>query len=72
MFYVTKAPANFEAIVKGGGWLPTGHGVFAEKIIFSEDGKSYKSTITYAAFDQAGKPVEGGGEGEGIGVRMGF
>jgi hypothetical protein len=71
-FYVTKAPGTFEDIAKGGGWSPTGHGVFTEKITLSEDGKSYKSTITYAAFDQTGKPVEGGGEGNGAGVRMGF
>jgi hypothetical protein len=43
-----------------------------EKITVSGDGKSYKSTITYVAFDQAGKPVDGGGDGVGVGTRMGF
>jgi len=71
-FYVTKAPGTFEDIAKGGGWLPNGHGVLTEKFALSEDGRSYKSTIVYAAFDQAGKPVEGGGEGAGEGSRMGL
>jgi hypothetical protein len=71
-FYVTKAPVAFDDIAKGGGWAPDGHGVFTEKISLSEDGKSYKSTILYAAFDKDGKPVDGGGEGTGVGVRMGF
>jgi hypothetical protein len=71
-FYVTKAPAAFDEIAKGGGWLPAGIGVFTEKITLSDDGKSYKAAITYAAFDQLGKPAEGGGEATGSGTRMGF
>jgi hypothetical protein len=71
-FYVTKPPATFEDIAKGGGFLPNGHGVLTEKFTLSDDGKSYKSTIVFAAFDQAGKPVEGGGEGTGEGTRMGL
>lgn len=71
-FYMTKAPGTFDDIAKGGGWSPAGRGVLTEKITLSDDGKSFKSTITYAAFDQAGNPVEGGGEGTGEGVRMGF
>src|SRR6266498_3730023 len=71
-FYITKAPESFADIAKGGGWSPTGRGVFAEKITLSDDGRSYKSTIVYTAFDQAGKPVEGGGEGTGAGARIGF
>ena len=31
-FYVTKAPAAFEEIAKGGGWGPAGRGVFVERI----------------------------------------
>lgn len=72
LFFVTKSPGTFEDIAKGGGWSPSGYGVLSEKITLSEDSKSYKSTITYAAFDQAGKPVDGGGEGIGTGARMGF
>lgn len=71
-FYATKAPGTFEDIAKGGGWSPSGHGILSETITVSDDGKSYKSTITYAAFDQAGKPVDGGGEGIGTATRMGF
>lgn len=71
-FYITKAPASFDDIAKGGGWSPNGHGVFTETIALSDDGQSYKSTIIYTVFDQAGKPVEGGGEGAGAGVRIGF
>jgi hypothetical protein len=71
-FYATKAPGAFEDIAKGGGWSPSGHGVLSERITLSDDGKSYKSTITYVAFDQTGKPVDGGGEGIGVGTRMGF
>ena len=72
VFYVTKAPGTIEDIAKGGGWSPSGSGVLSEKITLSDDGKSYKSTITYAAFDQTGKPVDGGGEGVGAATRMGF
>ncbi len=71
-FYVTKAPAAFDDIVKGGGWAPDGHGEFTEKIQLSKDGKSYTSTVLYAAFDKDGKPADGGGQGTGAGVRMGF
>ena len=71
-FYVTKPPGTFEDIAKGGGWSPAGHGDFTEKITLSDDGKSYKSTITYAAFDQTGELVEGGGDGDGEGTRIGF
>ena len=71
-FYITKPPGTFEDIAQGGGWSPSGRGVLTEKITLSDDGKSYKSTIIYAAFGQTGKPVEGGGEGSGSGARMGF
>ncbi|MGC1817043.1 MAG: hypothetical protein WA900_05250 [Casimicrobiaceae bacterium] len=71
-FYATRAPGTFEEIAKGGGWSPSGHGVLTERITLSGDGKSYRSTITYAAFDRTGKPVDGGGEGVGVATRMGF
>jgi hypothetical protein len=69
-FFVTKAPGAFEDITKGGGWMPAGHGVFTEKITLSEDGNSYTSTVKYDAFDQAGNPVEGGGQGTATGKRL--
>jgi hypothetical protein len=71
-FYVTKAPANFEEIAKGGGWGLAGRGVFVEKITLSEDGKSFTSKIKYDQFDTAGKPSEGGGEATGQGVKLAF
>jgi hypothetical protein len=71
-FYVTKAPAAFEEISKGGGWAPAGRGIFVERITLSADGKSFTSKIKYDQFDTAGKPAEGGGEAEGKGVRMTF
>jgi len=72
VFYNTKAPAAFEDIAKGGGWLPAGVGVFTEKISLSEDGKSYKSAVTYVALDPSGKAMEGGGDASSTGKRLGF
>jgi hypothetical protein len=71
-FYVTKAPATFSEIAKGGGWSPAGRGVFVERISISEDGKSFTSKIKYDQFDTAGKPAEGGGEATGRGVKLAF
>jgi len=71
-FYVTKAPATFDDITKGGGWAPAGRGVFVERITIGEDGKTFTSKIKYDQFDTAGKPAEGGGEATGQGVKMTF
>ena len=71
-FFVTKAPGAFEEIAKGGGWTPAGRGVLVETFTISEDGNSYKSTISFTAFDRAGKPAEGGGQGTGDGTRLAF
>jgi hypothetical protein len=71
-FYVTKAPATFEDIAKGGGWSPAGMGVFTEKITLADDGQSYNAAVTYPQFDPLGKRAEGGGEASGAGTRMGF
>jgi hypothetical protein len=71
-FYVTKAPAKFDEIAKGGGWAPAGRGVFVERITLSGDGKSFTSKIKYDQFDTAGKPAEGGGEATGRGVKLTF
>jgi hypothetical protein len=70
--FLTKSAKPLEEIAKGGGWLPDGHGVLAEKITLSPDGKSFQSRIRWDAFDQAGKPVESAIEGTGEGKRMGF
>jgi hypothetical protein len=71
-FYVTKAPAAFDEIVKCGGWAPAGRGVFVERITLSEDGRSFTSRITYDQLDTAGTPVAGGGVATGKGVRLAF
>jgi hypothetical protein len=71
-FYVTKAPAAFEDISKGGGWGPAGRGLFVERITLSADGRSFTSKIKYDQFDTAGKPAEGGGEATGKGVKLEF
>lgn len=71
-FFATKAPVTFDELAKGGGWLPAGHGVLTEKIRLGDDGKSYTSTISYTAYDQSGKTIEGGGEGSASAVRMEF
>ena len=71
-FYVTKAPAKFDEIAKGGGWAPAGRGVFVERITLAGDGKSFTSKIKYDQFDTGGKPAEGGGEATGRGVKLTF
>jgi len=60
-FYATHAPAAFEAIAKGGGWLPAGHGRLVETIDLAADGRSYASTLRYIAFDAQGRQAAGGG-----------
>jgi hypothetical protein len=71
-FTITKSPASFEDITKGGGWMPAGHGVLVERIILSEDGRSFISTIKYDAFDKAAKPTESGSEAKAEATRIDF
>lgn len=71
-FYMTKPPTGFDDIAKGGGWLPAGRGVFLERITLSEDGRSFKSTMKYDAFDKNGQPTEKGSEAAVEAVRMEF
>jgi len=70
-FYVT-APAPPEAFKTGAGWLPSGRGVFTERVTLAADSNSYTSTIKYEAFDVKGQPAEGGGEATGKAVRIRF
>ena len=72
VYYVTKPPGTLEEIVNGGGWTPNGYGVLTERIAIADDGRSYRSTLAYEQFDNAGKPVEGGGKATGAGTRIGF
>jgi hypothetical protein len=71
-FYVTRPPAAFGDLAKGGGWAPAGRGVFLERITLSGDGKAFTSKISYEQFDTAGKPAEGGGEATGRGAKLTF
>ena len=70
IYYWTKAPANFDEIAKGGGWMPGGHGVLTQNITLSEDGNSFASTIKYEVFDQQGKPTDGASEATASGARI--
>jgi hypothetical protein len=69
-FYVT-APSSPEAFKSGAGWLPSGRGVFTERITIAADSNSFTSTMKYEAFDVKGQPAAGGGEATGKAVRMG-
>ena len=70
-FYVT-APSPPESFKTGAGWLPSGRGVFTERITIAADSQSFTSTIRYQAFDIKGQPVEGGGEATGRAIRIRF
>lgn len=70
-FYVT-APSPPEAFKTGAGWLPSGRGVFTERITVAADGQSFTSTIRYEAFDTKAQPAEGGGEATGRATRIRF
>jgi hypothetical protein len=71
-FYSTQAPASAEEFAKGGGWMPSGHGILFETISLAEDGNSYRSTIRFDAFDPADKPTETGSVAVVEAVRMSF
>jgi hypothetical protein len=58
IYFWTKAPADVQLLLKGGGWSPGGHGLLTQQITVSADGRSFDGTINYQVFDQAGKPTE--------------
>ncbi len=70
-FYAT-APSPPDAFRSGAGWLPSGRGVFTERITLSADGQAFTSTIRYEALGNKGEPVAGSGEATGRAVRIGF
>jgi hypothetical protein len=72
IFYPTKAPAAFQDISSGGGWMPTGHGVLTEIITLAPDGNSYDSSLKWENFDMAGKPATGGGDATAHATRISF
>jgi hypothetical protein len=71
-YYASRPPAGLADLTSGGGWLPSGRGVFVERIQISAAGDSFTSTIRYEALDPSGRPVPGGGEAEGRAARIGF
>ena len=70
-FYVTT-PAPPEAFKTGAGWLPSGRGVFTERVTLAADGETFTSVIPYEAFDTHGQAVAGGGTAGGKAVRIGW
>lgn len=68
--YFATAPTDSDAFRKGGGWLPSGRGVFTERITLAADGKSFTSTLHYEALGVRGEPVAGGGEAHSRAVRI--
>jgi hypothetical protein len=71
-FYWNKVPASYEELAKTSGFPNAGYGVLSEKINLSEDGKSYRSTIKFNLFDQAGKQTVFNDEGIAEAKRMEF
>jgi hypothetical protein len=70
--YYATAPSPPEAFKTGGGWLPSGRGVFTERITLSTDGQGFTSTVQYEALGVQGEPVAGSGNAKGRGVRIQF
>jgi hypothetical protein len=70
--YFATAPSAPDEFLKGAGWLPSGRGVFTERIKLSPDGQSFTSIIRYQALDERGEPAEGGGEAKGQATRIRF
>lgn len=71
-YYATRPPAGLADLTGGGGWLPSGRGVFVERIRISAAGDSFTSIIRYEALDPAGRSLPGGGEAEARAARIGF
>ncbi len=69
-FYMTRPPDSSDHAPAGSGWLPAGHGVLVDTISVTDDGQAFSSRIHFQAFDRTGKPVEGGGEASGQGVKI--
>jgi hypothetical protein len=70
--YFTTAPAAPERFSLGDGWMPSGRGLFVERVTLAPDGKSFTSKISFQAFNTKGEKLPMAGEATGRGVRMGF
>ena len=71
-YYWTKAPATFDELAKGGGWMPGGRGVLVQTITLSADGNSFDSTIKYTVLNAQGKATDPVSEASAQGARMQF
>jgi hypothetical protein len=71
-YYWTKAPATFDELAKGGGWMAGGRGVLVQVITLADDGNSFDSTIKYTALDAQGKATDPVSEASAQGTRMQF
>lgn len=70
-YFWTKAPATFDELAKGGGWMPGGRGVLVQTFTLSADGDHFDSTIKYTSLDAQGKTTEVSGA-SASGVRIQF
>ena len=70
--FFTTAPSPPEQFTTGAGWLPSGRGIFTERITLAADGRAFTSTMRYELFDVNGQPIPGGGEATSKGTRIGF
>jgi hypothetical protein len=70
--FFTTAPTPPNDFTAGAGWLPSGRGVFTERITLAADGRTFTSAIRYQLFDTTGAAIAGGGEATGRGVRIDF
>jgi hypothetical protein len=68
-FSTTASPS--EQVASGAGWLPSGRGVFTDRITVAADGRTFTSVTRYELFDAAGQRTDGG-EATGSGSRIGF
>ena len=70
--FFTTAPSPPDQFKTGAGWLPSGRGVFTERITVAKDGKTFTSVISYELFDAKGTKIPGGGTASGRGTRIDF
>ncbi len=70
--YFATVPSGADVFKDGGGWIPSGRGVFTEVITLSADTKTFTSNIRYEALGLRGEKVDGSGEAEGRAVRIWF
>jgi len=70
--FFSTVTSDLESFTKGAGWVPSGHGVFTERIKLSADGQTFTSTIRYEAFGLQNESLEGGGNATAKAVRIRF